>query len=102
MVTRVWHAFYDYGVPVTFPFVERTLPEALARSAEHRPDGTAIWFLNRRMTYRELKDQVDRLATALAGLGVVKGTRVAIQLPNIPQTVIAYYAVLAAGGQGVM
>jgi long-chain acyl-CoA synthetase len=99
---RVWHAFYDEGIPVTFPFVERTLSEALARAAANRPDSTAMWFLNKRITYRELKDQVDRLATALARLGVVKGTRVAIQLPNLPQTVIAYYAVLAAGGVVVM
>jgi long-chain acyl-CoA synthetase len=102
MDKRVWHAFYDEGIPVTFPFVERTLPEALERAATNRPDSTALWFLNRRMTYRELKDQVDRLATALARLGVVKGTRVAIQLPNLPQTVISYFAVLRAGGQVVM
>jgi len=102
MDRRPWHAFYDEGIPATFPFVERTLPQALDRAAEHRPETTALWFLNRRMTYRELKDQVDRLATALARLGVVKGTRVAIQMPNLPQTVIAYYAVLAAGGHVVM
>ena len=102
MDKRVWHAFYDEGIPVTFPFVERTLPEALDRAAANRGDATALWFINRRMTYRELKDQVDRLATALARLGVVKGTRVAIQLPNLPQTVIAYYAALAAGAEVVM
>jgi long-chain acyl-CoA synthetase len=102
MDKRPWHAFYDEGIPVTFPFVERTLVEALDRAAAHHGDTTALYFINRRMTYRELKDQVDRLATALARLGVVKGTRVAIQLPNLPQTVIAYYAVLAAGGQVVM
>jgi long-chain acyl-CoA synthetase len=102
MDKRIWHAFFDEGIPVTFPFVERTLPEALNRAAEKHPGNTAIWFLNKRMTYRELKDQVDRFANALARLGVVKATRVAIQLPNLPQTVIAYYAVLAAGGQVVM
>jgi long-chain acyl-CoA synthetase len=99
---RIWHAFYDDGIPVPFPFVELTLVGALERTAARRPDSTAIWFLNRRLTYRELKDQVDRLATALARLGVIKGTRVAIQLPNLPQTAIAYYAVLALGGQVVM
>ncbi|MGA2382585.1 MAG: long-chain fatty acid--CoA ligase [Gemmatimonadales bacterium] len=102
MDKRIWHAFYDDGIPVPFPFVELTLVGALERTAARRPDSTAIWFLNRRLTYRELKDQVDRLATALARLGVIKGTRVAIQLPNLPQTAIAYYAVLALGGQVVM
>ena len=102
MDRRVWHAFYDEGIPIPFPLAERTLVEALERTAANRPDSTAIWFLNRRMTYRELKDQVDRFATALARLGVVKGTRVAIQLPNLPQTVIAYYGALRAGAQVVM
>jgi len=102
MDKRVWHAFYDEGIPVIFPFVERTLVESLERAAAHRPDSTAIWFLNRRITYRELQDQVDRFATALARLGVVKGTRVAIQLPNLPQTIIAYYGALRAGAQVVM
>jgi len=102
MEKRVWHVFYDEGIPVTFPFVERTLPESLERAAANHGDATALFFLNRRMTYRELKDQVDRLATALARLGVVKGTRVAVQLPNLPQTVIAYYAALAAGAEVVM
>jgi len=102
MEKRVWHAFYDEGIPATFPFVERTLVEALERAAANRPDHTAIWFLNKRLTYRELKDQVDRFATALARLGVVKGTRVAIQLPNLPQTVIAYYGALRAGAQVVL
>ena len=102
MDTRAWHACYDDGIPVPFPFVDCTLVEALERSAARRPDGTAIWFLDRRLSYRELKDQVDRFATALARLGVVQGTRVAIQLPNLPQTAIAYYAVLALGGQVVM
>ena len=102
MERRHWHACYDEGIPVPFPFAERTLVEAFDRVAAHRADAPALFFLNRRMTYGALKDQVDRLATALARLGVVKGTRVAIQMPNLPQTVIAYYAVLAAGGQVVM
>ena len=102
MDKRPWHAFYDEGIPTPFPFVERTLVEAFERAAANRPDTAALYFLNRRLTYRELKDQVDRLATALARLGVLKGTRVALQMPNLPQTVIAYYAVLAVGGQVVM
>jgi long-chain acyl-CoA synthetase len=102
MDQRPWHAFYDEGIPNPFPFVERTLPEALARAATHRGSSTALWFLNRRMTYVELKDHVDRLATALSRLGVTPGTRVAIQLPNLPQTVIAYYAALRLGAHVVM
>ncbi len=102
MERRVWHDHYDEGIPVDFRFIDRTLLEALDRAAGHGGDRTAIWFLNRRMTYGGLKDQVDRLATALSRLGVTKGTRVALQLPNLPQTVIANYAVLRLGAHVVM
>jgi len=99
---RVWHKFYDSVVPPNLVYEPLVLPERLTRSAEAYPDVVAISFLGARLTYRQLKDQVDRLSTALAGLGVTKGTRVAIHLPNLPQTVIAYYATLGLGGQVVM
>lgn len=54
------------------------------------------------MTYRELREHVLRFAAALAKLGVERGTRVAIQMPNLPQTVIAYHAVLRLGAIAVM
>jgi len=99
---RVWHRHYDQSVPPSLVYEPLVLPERLERSAAAYPDATAIVFLGSRLTYAQLKDQVDRLATALAGLGVGKGTRVAIHLPNLPQTVIAYYATLSLGGQVVM
>ena len=102
MEARVWHKFYDSVVPPNLVYEPLVLPERLTRSAEAYPDVVAISFLGARLTYRQLKDQVDRLSTALAGLGVTKGTRVAIHLPNLPQTVIAYYATLGLGGQVVM
>ncbi len=102
MEPKVWHQFYDSAVPPTLAYQPVTLPDQLERSAAAYPDQVAISFLGTRITYRQLKDEVDRMATALAALGVTKGTRVAIHLPNLPQTVIAYYAVLAAGGQVVM
>jgi long-chain acyl-CoA synthetase len=99
---RVWHKHYDAGVRPSLVYEELVLPERLERSAEAYPDAPAVLFLGCRLTYRQLKDQVDRLATALAALGVTRETRVAIHLPNLPQTVIAYYAVLSLGGQVVM
>ena len=74
----------------------------LERSARDHGDATAVIFLNCRLTYRQLQDEVDRFATALAGLGVTSGTRVAVQLPNLPQTVIAFYAIMRLGGVVVM
>ncbi len=99
---RVWHQFYDEGVPASIDFEDVPLPRFLDRTAAEYGDATALIFLNRRLTYRQLKEEVDRFATALAALGVQKDTKVAIQLPNLPQTVIAYYAILALGAQAVM
>jgi long-chain acyl-CoA synthetase len=102
MDTRPWHQAYDTGVPAGLDLEAVPLPGFLARSATRYPDATAILFLGARLTYRELQDEVDRFAAGLATLGVEPGTRVAIHLPNMPQTVIAYYAVLSLGAVAVM
>ena len=102
MANRPWLQHYDPGVPQVAKFEDVPVPQFLARTAGTHPDTTALVFLNGRLTYRQLKDQVDRLATALAALGVAKDSRVAIQLPNLPQTVIAYYATLRLGAQAVL
>lgn len=102
MDNRSWHEFYEAGVPPDIDFENVPIPGYLHRSAAQYPDATALIFMNRRMTYREFKDHVDRFATALAGLGVRKDSKVAVQLPNLPQTVIAYYATLSLGAQVVM
>lgn len=102
MEPRIWHRSYDDGVPPDIEFEEIPLPGVLERSARAHGDAPAVIFLNCRLTYRQLKEEVDRFATALAGLGVTRETRVAIQLPNLPQTVIAYYATLSLGAQAVM
>ena len=101
MPNRPWLQHYDPGVPRDPVFEDVTLPQFLERAAAAHPDTRALVFLNGRLTYRELKDHVDRLATALAALGVTKDRRVAIQLPNLPQTVIAYYATVRLGAQAV-
>lgn len=101
MESRPWHRHYDDGVPADLSFRDITLPGLLSEAVERFGDRPAIRFFNARLTYRELKAEVDRCATALAGLGVERGTRVAIQLPNTPQMVIAYYATLSLGGVAV-
>ena len=102
MHDRPWLQHYDPGVPREATFEDLTLQQFLERAAATHPYATAVVFLNGRLSYRQLKDQVDRLATALAALGVAKDSRVAIQLPNLPQTVIAYYATLRLGAQTVL
>ena len=102
MSSKTWHRFYDPGVPPVLEFEDITLPGFLERSAAEYPDATALIFLNRTMTYRELQADVDRFAAALARLGVGPGIRVAVQLPNLPQSVIAFYAALSLGATVVM
>ena len=102
MEERVWHRFYDQGVPASIDFEGVSVPGFLEQSALEYGDSTAVIFMNCRLTYRQLKEEVDRFATALARLGVGKDTRVAIQLPNLPQTVVAYYATLSLGAHVVM
>jgi len=71
--------------------------KALDDAAEKYPGQTAIQFLGRRIKYAQLKTRVDKLAAALAGLGVQKGDRVCIFLPNCMEFIISDWAVLKAG-----
>ena len=101
MTDRPWLKFYDDGVPASIDYLASTIPESLDRAARRWADKPAITFMNAQLSYRQLKDQVDRFAAALQAMGVEQGSRVAIQLPNLPQTVIAYYATLKLGAQAV-
>ena len=84
-------------VPETIEYPKVPVFALLDETAERYPDHTAIIFQDNRLTYRELKEQVDRFATALQKMGVAKGDRVALFLPNMPQFVISYYGALKAG-----
>ncbi|MFQ6015575.1 MAG: long-chain fatty acid--CoA ligase [Anaerolineae bacterium] len=99
---RPWFRFYDEGVPHTLEVPLLTVPDFLRRSAEKYPSQVATIFLGGRLTYSQLQEQADRLANALADLGVKQGDRVAIMLPNCPQAIMAYYAILSLGAVAVM
>jgi len=73
------------------------LHELLRESAKKHPDHTAIIFMGKKITYKELNILSDKFATALHTLGVKKGDRVAIYLPNIPQYIISYYGASKLG-----
>lgn len=95
--TRPWHKSWPPNVPETIEYPNVPLHELLEMAAKKHPDQPAIHFLGKTITYQELNTQVDQLATALAILGVKKGDRVAIYLPNTPQFIITYYAVSKLG-----
>ena len=95
---KPWLSSWPKGVPEHIEYAEISLGEALRNSALASPDGDAINYFGARLTFKELDGLVNKFAAAVQGLGVEKGDRVAIYLPNIPQFVIAYYGVLRAGG----
>ena len=96
-MNRPWISTYDPGVPAEVDIPDEPLHLALARSAHSYPERAAIRFYGRSITYRELNTLANRFANALIALGVARGDRVALLMPNCPQMVLAYYGGLRAG-----
>ncbi len=94
---RPWTQWYASGVPRELSVPDVALTRLLYDAAEEFPRRKALTFLGRTMTYRALVKAVESFAAALQSLGVRKGDRVAVILPNCPQNVIAFYAVLRLG-----
>jgi long-chain acyl-CoA synthetase len=94
---RPWLRRYDYWVRSNLSYPGRPLGDILNISAVERPDRAATQFLGAQLTYRELKQRADALANSLAALGIAKGDRVGIMLPNCPQYIIAAFATLRLG-----
>jgi long-chain acyl-CoA synthetase len=102
MNTRPWHDSYDPGIPRELALESITLPGILARTASTCPEATAIRFVNSKISYAHFAELVSAFAGSLERLGLERGDRVAIHLPNLPQCLIAFYGTLAAGGVAVM
>lgn len=98
VVNKPWLSLYPSEIPHEINFEERTLQSYLKEAAIEHPSKTAIHFLGKKLTFQEVYDQSLKLANYLKDLGVKKGDRVSIMLPNCPQAVISYYGVLFAGG----
>lgn len=94
---KPWTKFYEDHVPESMEYPDTTLPDMLFETASRLATKDAIIFKDRRISYREYDQEVDRLAAALQNLGVQKEDRVAIHLPNCPQFLFAYFAVLRLG-----
>jgi long-chain acyl-CoA synthetase len=95
--TKPWHRHYDYNVPTTVRVPRLAIHELIQLPANAYPDKAALSFYGTEITFWELRALVMRFANALGSLGVQKGERVGIHLPNCPQYMIAYYAVLSLG-----
>ncbi|GIV98210.1 MAG: long-chain-fatty-acid--CoA ligase [Herpetosiphonaceae bacterium] len=103
-----WYRFYDQRTPRTLTYPEITIDYFLDEAAGSDPDKRAVTFILKyllggramiggKLTYRQLREAADRFATALADLGVRKGDRIAVMLPNSPQFVIAFFAAMRLG-----
>jgi long-chain acyl-CoA synthetase len=109
---KPWLKEYDSGVPATIDYPQVPLQQLLVDAASKFPNKTALVFgnvvealgntlMDAPMSYKQLLELTRRFAAALQELGVQKGDRVAIWLPNCPQFIIAYYATLMVGGIAV-
>jgi len=98
---KPWLAHYEPFVPEHIDYPRITLSQALEETARKNPDHVAIIYKGTEITYKEYLDAVQRFANALKGLGVKKGDRVAVHLPNCPQFMISYAAVLWIGAIAV-
>jgi long-chain acyl-CoA synthetase len=92
-----WVKNYQPGVPAEIELPTESLVEMLERSVTEAGEHPAMEFFGRRTSYRQLGEQIDRAAEGLRKLGVRAGDRVALILPNCPQHVVAFYAVLRLG-----
>ncbi|HYA15797.1 MAG TPA: AMP-binding protein, partial [Syntrophales bacterium] len=101
-IDKPWLKSYEKGVPATINYKEICMPEILDRTAKEFPDRTAIIFQGYKLTYKQLKDMVDRFATCLTDFGIKPRDAAAILLPNVIPCVVAYYAILKVGAIAVM
>ncbi len=99
---KIWLENYPEGVPKEIEIPDINVGEMLEETVRKYPGNTAINFINNNISYRELDLLSNRFANALKKLGVGKGDKVALMMPNIPQMVIAYYGTLKVGAMVVM
>lgn len=98
MDNKPWLKNYEKGVPATLqPYVQQTLIDVMRETVSQKPDHTALYFKGSKMSYGQLDQLSDQFANALVAMGVKKGERVALVMPNIPQFVVAEFGVWKAG-----
>ena len=94
---KPWYKLWPDVYPRSLTYYEGSICDFMEASARRFPERAALIFMGKPMRFRELHDQSLRLAAALADLGVKKGDRVALLMPNCPQFAVSYYATLKIG-----
>jgi long-chain acyl-CoA synthetase len=97
-LAKPWLQYYHSDVPPTVEIPDKSLVQLFDESTTTYANQLAVVFYGNKISFKQLRDQVDRFATALSHLGVTKGDKVALYLLNSPQYIIAYFATLKVGG----
>ncbi|WP_456278065.1 AMP-binding protein [Bacillus sp. AK128] len=97
-MNKPWLNSYPPEIPQSISYEGQTIHQFLVDTAKEYPKKKALHFLGKELTYEQLYEQSLKLANYLKELGLEKGDRVSIMLPNCPQAVIGYYGTLLAGG----
>lgn len=98
LAERPWYRSWPEGLPKEAQIRAEPLYAPLARSAAKHTSKPCLRYQGRTISYSQVEDISSRFASALVGLGLNRGDRVAIFCPNIPQFVFAYFGILKAGG----
>lgn len=98
MTEKVWLKKYPEEIPHEIDLPAMPVQQFLTEAYNAYPDKVAVHFMGKELTYKELYESSLKFANYLRSLGIEKGDRVAVMLPNCPQAVIAYYGTMYAGG----
>ncbi|WP_342614256.1 AMP-binding protein [Peribacillus frigoritolerans] len=98
MSNKPWQAIYPEQIPAVLSYEDKPLYSFLKESAEEFPDKVSIHFQGKELTFREVHESALKFAAYLKSIGLQKGERVAVMLPNCPQGVIGFFGILMAGG----
>ncbi|MCU6600318.1 long-chain-fatty-acid--CoA ligase [Peribacillus frigoritolerans] len=98
MSNKPWQAIYPEQIPAVLSYEDKPLYSFLKESAEEFPDKVSIHFQGKELTFREVHESALKFAAYLKSIGLQKGERVAVMLPNCPQGVISFFGILMAGG----
>lgn len=95
---RPWFKYWPKGVPTSLDYPHGSLDSLLKRAGKEWPESTATLFYGQKLTYSEIDRLASNFAANLQSIGVRKGDRVSLLMPNCPQFVVAFFGILRAGG----
>lgn len=102
MTEKLWLKSYPEEVPTSLDYREIPLQQYLSEMADKTPDNVAIYFMGKEVRFKELQQYAYKFANYLQKLGLQKGDRIAIMLPNTPQAVVSFFGAMYAGCTVVM